>query len=165
VPDSVSYLIKFACATAVLALVFLIAPANAQDQTKLETDSDQGTFHVDVIWTPNELGREHSFAFVFIEPETNSELEDIQYDFVVLQGDDQLLRRVDQIATEQLVTFGEVGPHTIIIQDIEGLGEDASLTIEVTPEFPLGAIVPIVVGTLIAIFAVRSKSLFSQWKK
>ena len=156
---------KLPCVIAVLAFGFLIAPATAQEQTKLETSSDQGTFRIEIIWTPNELGRDHTFSFVFIEPETNSELEDIQYDFVVLQGEGQMLRRVDQISTEQTVRFDKVGPHTLVIEDIEGLGEDASLTIEVTPEFPAGAIIPIVVGTLIAIFAVRSKSLFSQWKK
>ena len=52
-----------------------------------------------------------------------------------------------------------------MIEDIEGLGEDASFAIEVTPEFPVGALIPAVIGTLIVIAAVRSKSLFSQWKK
>lgn len=156
---------KFLAAVPILAYVFLIAPAVAQEQTKLEVPSDQGTFQIEVIWTPNELGRDHTFSFTFIEPETRSELEDIQYDLVVLQGDDQILRRVDQVSTEQKVRFDEVGPHTLVIEDIEGLGEDASFTIEVTPEFPLGAIIPVVAGTLITIFAVRSKSLFSQWEK
>jgi hypothetical protein len=155
-------LIKFACTIAVLALAILIAPATAQEQTMLETDSDQGTFHLEVIWTPNELGRDHTFAFVFIEPETGTELEDIQYDFVVLQGDDQLLRRVDQVSSEQRVTFDEVGPHTMVIQDIEGLGEDASLTIEVTPEF--SAMLPLVVvfsiGTAVAVLRLSGIDLF-----
>jgi hypothetical protein len=163
--DSFSYLRKFQAAVPILACVFLIAPAVAQEQTKFEVPSDQGTFRIEVIWTPNELGRDHTFSLTFIEPETKSELEDIRYDLVVLQGDDQMLRRVDQVSTEQKVRFDEVGPHTIVIEDIEGLGEDASFTIEVTPEFPLGAIIPVVAGTLIAIFAVRSKSLFSQWEK
>lgn len=163
--DSLSYLAKIPFAIAVLGFAFLVAPATAQEQTELETTSEQGTFRIEIIWTPNELGRDNTFSFAFIEPETSSELEDIQYDFVVLQDDDQMLRRVDQISTEQTVRFDKVGPHTIVIEDIEGLGEDASLTIEVTPEFPSGAIIPIVVGTLIVIFVVRSKSLFSQWKK
>ena len=125
--------------------------ASAQEQTILETDSEHGTFHIEVLWTPNDLGRDHTFTLAFIEPETKAVLEDIQYDFVVLQGDDQTLSRVDQISTEQKVRFSEVGPHTIVIEDIEGLGENALLTIEVTPEFPL--MLPIVVALAIGIAA------------
>ncbi|MGI0036929.1 MAG: hypothetical protein ACRD99_01060, partial [Nitrososphaera sp.] len=94
---------KFLAAVPIIACISLIAPADAQEQTKLETDSELGTFHIEVIWIPNELGRDHTFSVTFIEPETKSELEDIQYDLVVLQGDDQMLRRVDQVSTEQKV--------------------------------------------------------------
>jgi hypothetical protein len=111
------------------------------------------------------LEKDHTFAFTFIEPATQSELEDIRYNLVVLSGDEQLLRRVDQVATEQSVRFQEAGPHTIVIEDIEGLGENASFTIQVVPEFPYGAIIPVAAGTVIAIIAVRNKSLFSQWRK
>jgi hypothetical protein len=148
-----------------MTVLFPIVPALAQEQTQIEALSEEGTFLIKVGWTPNDLGSDHTFTFTFIEPETESVLEDIQYDFAVLKGeDDQLLRRVDQVSVEQKVRFDETGPHTIAIQDIEGLGEDASFTIEVTPEFPLGALIPVAAATLIALFALRGKSLFSQWR-
>ena len=149
-------------AVPILACVFLIATAVAQEQTKLNVPSDQGTFQIEVIWTPNELGRDHTFSLTFIEPETKSELEDIQYDLVVLQGDDQILRRVDQVTTEQKVRFDEVGPHTILIKDIEGLGEDASFTIEVTPEFPsiLPIIVVLAIGIVVGVARLNNTNLF-----
>jgi hypothetical protein len=143
-----------------------MVPALAQEQTRIEALSDDGTFLVEVDWTPSDLGSDHTFTFTFIEPETESVLEDIQYNLVVLKGqDDQMLRRVDQVSTEQKVRFEEMGPHTIVIEDIEGLGEDASFTIQVTPEFPVGVLVPVAAGTVLVILAVRSKSLFSHWSK
>jgi hypothetical protein len=143
-----------------------MVPALAQEQTRIEALSDEGTFLVEVDWIPNDLGSDHTFTFTFIEPETESVLEDIQYGLVVLKNqDDQMLRRVDQVSAEQKVRFDEMGPHTIVIEDIEGLGEDASFTIQVTPEFPVGVLVPVAAGTLLVILAVRSKSLFSHWSK
>jgi hypothetical protein len=143
-----------------------MVPASAQEQTRIEAVSEEGTFLIHVDWTPNDLESEHIFSLTFIEPETESVLEDIQYNFVVFKGEgDQMLRRVDQVSTQQEVRFDETGPHTIVIEDIEGLGENASFTIQVTPEFPLGALIPVVVGTLLVIFAVRSKGLFSHWSK
>lgn len=147
-------------------ITFCAVPAVAQEQSRIEAVSEDGTFLIQVDWTPNDLGRDHTFSLAFVEPETNAIVEDIQYNLVVLRGDgEQLFRRVDQVATEQKVRFEEVGPHTMVLEDIEGLGEDASFTIQVTPEFPLGSLIPVVAGTLVVILAVRSKSLFSHWRK
>jgi hypothetical protein len=152
-------------AICLLVFAFLVTTVDAQEQITLEAVSEEGTFLVEVLWTPADLERDHTFSITFIEPETDTELEDMQYNLVVLQGEDQKLRRVDQVATEQKIRFEVVGPHTIVIEDIEGLGEDASFAIQVTPEFPLGAVIPVAVATMVAIFAVRSKSLFRHWKK
>lgn len=148
------------------ASIFCATPALGQEQTSLETTSDQGTFLIKILWTQNELGKDNTFSISFIEPETGSVLEDIQYDLVVLQGDshDEIVRRMNQILTEQKVSFDAVGPYTLVIEDIEGLGEDASVSFQVTPEFPAGAIGAVVVGTVAALLVVQqsSKSLFSQ---
>lgn len=164
--DSDNHLKIVSIAAIVLAAAFLSMPAYAQEQTSLEVPTEDETFLIEVMWTANDLEGDHIFGLTFVEPETDSELEDIQYDFVVLDGDgDQTLKRVDQVSNEQRVRFDEVGAYTIVIEDIEGLGEDASFSIEVTPEFPLGALIPVAIGTVLVILAVRSKSLFSQWKK
>ena len=150
----------------ILAAAIPVIPALALEQTQIEAPSEEGTFMVEIDWMPNDLGREHTFAITFIEPETQTALEDIQYNFVVLKGEeDQLLRRVDQVSPEQKVRFDETGPHTIVIEDIEGLGEDASFTIEVTPEFPVGALIPVAAVMFLLVLYVRSKSLFTQWRK
>jgi hypothetical protein len=128
----------------ILALVLLAAlsigmqPSSAQEQIRLETSSDQGTFLVVIMWEPNEIGTENTFTITFIEPVTGSVLEDIQYDFAVRSEEtgDRTVRRVDQISTVQRVTFAEEGWHVVSVEDIEGLGENASVPIQVTPEFP-----------------------------
>jgi hypothetical protein len=164
--DSDNHLKTVGFTALVCAAAFLLVPAHAQDQTRLEVTSEQNSFLIEVMWTANDLEDDHIFGLTFIEPITGSELEDIQYDFLIMDGDGvQILRRVDQVSTEQRVGFDDVGAYTIVMADIEGLGEDASFAIEVTPEFPVGALIPAVIGTVIVIATVRSKSLFSQWKK
>jgi hypothetical protein len=164
--DSDNHLERISIATLVLAAAILSVPAHAQEQTRLEVPSEEHSFLIEIMWTANDLEDDHIFGLTFIEPVTGSELEDIQYDFLVMDGDGvQILRRVDQVSTEQSVGFDDVGAYTIVIEDIEGLGEDASFAIEVTPEFPVSALIPAVIGTVIVIAAVRSKSLFSQWKE
>jgi hypothetical protein len=142
-----------------------IQSSYAQEQVELETTSEQGTFLVRIFWTQNDIGEDHAFEIRFVEPETGAELEDIQYNFMIMSEDnEQVVRRVDQISSEQKALFDEVGPYTITIGDIEGLGENAILPIQVTPEFPIAAVIPVMLVMLIAILVVRyrAKSLFSQ---
>ena len=121
-----------------LAAVLGAESASAQEEIMMEETSDQGTFLVSIEWEPNDIGRDNIFSITFIESVTGTVMEDIRYDFRVVQGEggEQILRRVDQVSSEQRFSFGETGPHTILIEDIEGLGENASFTFQVTPEFP-----------------------------
>ncbi len=116
--------------------------AGAQEQIQLDAVTDQGTFIVEMQWTPNDIGKDNTFLIRFIEPETGAEMEDMKYDLLVLQGENgvQKLRRVDQIATQQVLRFDEPGPYTVKIDDIDGLGEGAEFSINVTPEFPAVAL-------------------------
>lgn len=111
--------------------------SHAQEPAELEKTSDQGAFLVRITWQQNGIEEDNVFGITFVEPETGAELEDIQYDFAIIQSDagQQVVRRVDQIASEQTVRFDKVGPYAIELQDIEGLGEGVSFAIEVTPEF------------------------------
>lgn len=160
---------NFLGAAILIAVPMLVASINpgqaeAQEPARFEVKSDQGSFSVVMLWTPDGLERDHVFSFTFIDPATGSELEDIQYNFVIKDKDgQQTLRRVDQVATEQRARFSEVGPHTIELEDIEGLGENATFTIQVTPEFPLNVLAAAAAGA-VAVFMVRCKSLFSQSK-
>ena len=131
---------KAILAFALLASLVPFIPASAQEQIVLEAASDQGTFTVEITWTPDDIGSAHAFDLRFIEPETGIEIEDIVYDFSIYRdGDREELRR-DQTATRQEFTFDEQGAYEIRIDDIDGLGEGVAVPIQVTPEFPLGAL-------------------------
>jgi hypothetical protein len=132
--------------TLLLLLAAQTASAQQQQQQQpppimLEALSDQGTFRVEMAWTPADIGADNTFGIRFIEPETNIELEDIRYDILLSRGDNtvQQLRRVDQASLQQKFRFEEPGTYRIMINDIDGLDETVTIPIEVTPEFPAGA--------------------------
>jgi hypothetical protein len=141
--------------------------ASAQQQQPppimLEAMSDQGTFRVEVVWTPADIGVDNTFGIRFIEPETNIELEDIRYDILLFRGDDtvQQLRRVDQASLQQKFRFEEPGTYRIMINDIDRLDETVTIPIEVTPEFPAGAAAlaaAMTISAAILFFAARRNS-------
>jgi hypothetical protein len=129
--------------TTPLLLAAQIASAQQQPPPPimLEALSDQGTFRVEMAWTPADIGAGNTFGIRFIEPETNIELEDIRYDILLSRGDNtvQQLHRVDQLSLQQKFRFEEPGTYRIMINDIDGLDESVTIPIEVTPEFPAGA--------------------------
>jgi hypothetical protein len=133
--------------TTTLLLAAQTASAQQQQQQQppppimLEALSNQGTFRVEVAWTPADIGADNTFGIRFIEPETNIELDDIRYDILLFRGDNtvQQLRRVDQTSLQQKFRFEEPGTYRIMINDIDGLDETVTIPIEVTPEFPAGA--------------------------
>jgi hypothetical protein len=147
-----------------LALVSLLAgnQAVAQEQILLEAPSDQGTFRVEITWTPDDIGSANVFDIRFIEPETGEEVEDIVYDFSIYRGSTREELRRDQTTTRQEFAFEDAGSYTIRIDDIDGLGERVAIPIEVTPEFPPGAFALIAAGLGAAVLVARrySNSLF-----
>ena len=140
----------------ILIVLFILVPlpAFAQEQIKLEAMSDQGTFTVEIAWTPADIGSENTFEIRFIEPETGKEVEDIVYDFGIEQGGAPLFTRAAQDSNVQRVVFGEPGSYTISVGNIDGLGEGASLPVQVTPELPFAWALP---AAFVALFALRKK--------
>jgi hypothetical protein len=136
-------LVLVLAALGMMTLLLAAQTASAQQPPPimLEAMSDQGTFRVEVVWTPADIGADNTFGVRFIEPETNIELEDIRYDILLSRGDNtvQQLRRVDQTSLQQKFRFEEPGTYRIMINDIDGLDESVTIPIEVTPEFPAGA--------------------------
>lgn len=128
--------------------------AFAQEQIMLEEASDQDTFMVEIDWTPADIGDENTFEIRFIEPETDKEVEDVVYDFGIEQDGSMILAREDQTSTTQRVAFGEEGSYTIVVGNIDGLGEGASFPVQVTPEFPALWALP---GAFAALFALRKR--------
>lgn len=129
---------------------------------KLEVTSDQGTFRVEVQILPGELERPTVFQLNFFDSETDTEIEDVIYEFVIVDkgAGTNAVSRQDQTATEQRYLFKEQGPYLLIIRNIENLGEDASIPIEVTPEFST-AILITVVTLMTLVFAARLTKRFS----
>ena len=118
---------------------------------------------VEMIWTPDDIGRDNTFSIRFIESDTGEEMEYVEYTIIVYGEDgSQQLRRVDQTASEQRFSFKEAGAYTIRIDDIDGLGEGASFPIQVTPEFPAGTLMAIagLVGVIAILASRNSNSLF-----
>jgi multidrug efflux pump subunit AcrA (membrane-fusion protein) len=151
---------------AALGMTTLLAAQTASAQQQplspimLEALSDQGTFRVEMAWTPADIGAGNIFGIRFIEPETNIELEDIRYDILLSRGDNtvQQLRKVDQTSLQQKFRFEEPGTYRIMINDIDGLDETVTIPIEVTPEFPAGAAAlttATTIGAAILFFAAR----------
>jgi hypothetical protein len=146
------------------ALISLLAgsQAAAQEQVLLEAPSDQGTFRVEITWTPDDIGSANVFDIRFIEPETGEEVEDIVYDFSIYRGSTREDLRRDQTITQQEFTFDEQGSYTIRIDDIDGLDENVLIPIQVTPEFPLGvfALIAITFGAAVLVARRYGNSLF-----
>ena len=124
--------------SALLASILALLPVAAQEQIRLKALSDQGTFRVEVMWTPNNIGSPNTFEVHFIDPDTGSEIEDIKYDISIYRDDDDKpeMRRLDQISTTiQQFSFEAQGSYEIRIDDIEDLGEGVIIPIQVTAEF------------------------------
>lgn len=128
--------------------------AFAQELIMLEAASDQDTFIVEMGWTSADIGDENTFEIRFIDPETSKEVEDVVYDFGIEQDGSPLLMREGQTSSTQRVTFDEAGPYTIVVRNIEGLGEDASFPVQVTPEFQALWALPCAFA---ALFALRKR--------
>jgi hypothetical protein len=147
-------------------LILFPAPLSviAQEQLKLESLSEEGTFRVEMIWIPDEIGSDNTFSIHFIEPETGLEIEEIEYDLILVRGESgtQELHLIEQTATQQKLRFDEPGPYTIRIDDIDGLGEGASFSIQVTPEFQSGTLYIVGTAMLATLFLAsrNSNSLF-----
>jgi hypothetical protein len=145
-------------------LIALGGEAAAQEQTKLSAKSDHGAFLVEITWTLDDIGRANTFDIRFIEPETEREIEDVKYDIAIYNGDTREIQRTDQDSLQQKFSFSDPGPYTIKISNVDGLDENVSIPIQVTPEFPSGVLVlaATIIGAMIFVARRNSNTLFSQ---
>jgi hypothetical protein len=140
--------------------------ASAQEHILLETVTDQGTFKVKVIWISNTIGSANMFEIHFIDPDTGSEIEYIKYDISVYRDDKVVeLQRLDQVSMFQEFFFEDEGSYVIRIENIEDLGEQATIPIRVTPEFGLDVFILSAIVLGLGMFAARicGKNLFSRF--
>jgi hypothetical protein len=133
-------------------------PISAQEQIRLHTITDQGTFRVELIWTPNDIRKANTFEIHFIDPDTGIEIEDVKYGFSIYRDDRAEIQRLDQVSTFQEVFFDEAGSYEIRIDNIEDLGEGVVVPIQVTPEFQSKVFLLFIAAAGIALFAARVAS-------
>jgi hypothetical protein len=150
---------------ALLSCTSIFQLVSAQEQTRLEAVTDQGTFKVQIIWTSNAIGGANIFEIHFIDLDTESEIEDVKYDISIYRDDRPQIQRLDQVSIFQEFFFEDMGSYEIRIDDIEDLGERATIPIKVTPEFGLKTILltAAILGVVV-VSAIRSNNnnLFRQ---
>ncbi len=113
-----------------------------------------------------------SFELKFLDPETAEPLENVNYSFTIedLEGNEIVSnqnQRAESGMDIQKVQFSKTGPVTVII-DVEGIGDEqpyttywagkTSAVITVVPEFPMGALVALVLvlGAVILLSKITS---------
>ncbi len=130
----------------------------AQEQIRLEAVSDQGTFKVEIMWTSNDIGSANNFEIHFVDPDSGSEIEGVKYDISIYRDARPEIQRLDQTSIFQEFFFEEVGSYEIRIDDIEDLGEGATVPIQVTPEFQLEVFVFAAATLGIAVLVIAARS-------
>ncbi len=108
---------------ALFSTILTLQPITAQEQIRLEALSDGGTFKVEILWIPNDIGNVNKFEIHFFDPDTGSEIEDIKYDISIYKDDRPQIQRLDQVSISQEFFFEDAGSYEISIDDIEDLGE------------------------------------------
>lgn len=150
---------------ALLSCTSVLQLVSAQEQTRLEAVTDQGTFKVQIIWTSNAIGGVNIFEIHFIDSDTESEIEYVKYDISIYRDARPQIQRLDQVSIFQEFFFEDMGSYEIRIENIEDLGERATIPIKVTPEFGLKTILltAAILGVVV-VSAIRSNNnnLFSQ---
>ncbi len=149
---------------ALLLCTFVFQLVSAQEQIRLEALTDQGIFKVQIIWTSNEVGSPNQFEVHFIDPDTGNEIEAVKYDISIYNEDKLEVERLDQVSTFQEFYFEDMGSYEIRIDDVEDLGERATIPIQVTPEFGTSMFVLIVAALAMGMLAVwrNSNNLFRR---
>jgi hypothetical protein len=128
-------IISLTLSLALFSSILTLQPITAQEQIRLEALTDQGSFKVEILWIPNDIGNVNKFEIHFIDPDTGTEIEDVKYDISIYKDGRPKIQRLDQVSISQEFFFEEMGSYQIRIDDIEDLGERVLLPIQVMPEF------------------------------
>lgn len=132
---TITIIISLILCLALFSSILTLQLVTAQEQIRLEALTDQGTFKVEILWTPNDIGNANKFEIHFIDPDTGSEIEDVKYDISIYKDGKPEIQRLDQVSISQEFFFEDAGSYAISLDDIEDLGERVTIPIQVTPEF------------------------------
>jgi hypothetical protein len=106
----------------------------------LEGKSTTGKFMVHINWISNDIGEENTFN-IEITDDAGKKLE-ATYDIMLYKDGTHLdeTHRAEQTAEEQHYKFDEVGNYVLRLENINGEPETVDIPMQVTPEFPAGAL-------------------------
>lgn len=127
-----------------------------------ESNPDGGQYKVDLTLFPNELELgESEFIMTFYDKDTGLAVDDVTYDFVLMQNGTEIHRKsgiANGGGTFENFVFveGETGDVTIRIEKIAGTDEYAEITVNVVPEFDLLAL--LVLGIAFVFVVIMGKS-------
>jgi hypothetical protein len=150
----ISFILFLALSSSILVFQLIYA----QEQIRLETVTDQGTFKIEIMWIPSDIGSANMFEIHFIDPDTGVEIEDIKYDISISRDYRPEIQRLEQTSIFQQIFFEEMGSYEIRIDDIEDLGEGATVPIQVTPEFNLKVFILSAAAVGIAVLVARASN-------
>ena len=126
-------------------------------------------FYVDLSWEPPEIdpGKSIDFIFTIRDGATGEPLRKSTYDFVIIQGGQEIHRVHDEAtiggAFEEF-TFSEAqtGPTIIKFENIRGTGAETEFGLVVIPEFGSIALLILVIAMVLAISVGKRSSLISN---
>jgi hypothetical protein len=126
-------------------------------------DGTKGNYNVDLTWVPENLQPGEAEFIITIYDQNLQPVPNAQYDFVLVQNGQEIQRK-SHIASAggsfEDVTFfeGNKGPMTLKIENINQSGESVDIPITVTPEFPLGWLIVMVVVFSSVVIISRTKT-------
>ncbi len=136
--------------------------ASDESQFPLTAYTAGEEFSVDLTWEPPEVepGEETTFVFTIRDGRTGEPLRRSSYEFVILQGGQEVHRARGEATVGgsfERYTFGEgqEGPAAVRLEDIRGTGAAAEFGLVVVPEF--GAAAAAVLAAAVAAAAVAGR--------
>lgn len=128
-------------------------------------ESLDGNYYVDITWFPSPLKtyEEVEFILTIYDKSTGKPVKDAKYDFAILDEKNSIIAQKSGIAKSggsfENFRFGEndLGNVVIRIDDINDSNEYVELPTAITPEFPLGSFVVLLISVASIIFFQKNK--------
>ncbi|RMF29000.1 MAG: hypothetical protein D6752_06690 [Candidatus Nitrosothermus koennekii] len=130
----------------------------------ITVETSNKSVQVEVQWSPIEIdvGQDTFFKLTFKDPNTGEVLKDVKYDIMLMDSEGNMIaesHRSAQTKEIQIYRFDEPGSYTLMLKNVNDTGESAMISLKVVPEFPLAALIPLVVGfSVLAAMRLRKNS-------
>jgi predicted secreted protein with PEFG-CTERM motif len=131
--------------------------------TSVSENKTPGKYYVDLTWVPKDLPITEAAEFIMTiyDKESGLPVGQASYDFVLIKGNSEIYRKSGLAASGGSFegfkfSSGDVGNLMLRIEKINGSNEFVEIPITVTPEFPTGTLLVLVVTlSMIVIFSKR----------